>query len=462
MLTPSRCIVLSRYRLLMQLRGRRKALDAEFMCRNPVNYVEYANYCKKLERLLLLLDNNNVIADNILESIKCEWKQMCLTNKEAIVQLFGEEMKVKSSEKVVGFKSASVAVLKRRLRDSRKSELLWRLQMELSRRVREGWFVVFNTLTVSSDNVEVVFKRGSDEWRKYVQRIDNAVAKRIYGSVSAARRASDPYHTYFGVVEEGSESGRLHIHCLHMVKVLPLGSVDPNLGSSVPYKRIIDRWRLFWPFGHSMPIAVRFSAYDAYGKLGWLWPCSSMVDRKPIKAKPPQALASYVGKYISKNYTSEERRPELWRTRMTRGLGMCSLRKLTEKMTLGNQRKMINQVWSGRQIRVQGKAVPIEMVRKILVRSWIRKMWCRSRHRLWSYIQALKPQENIVKQLQRLTSPKERFKSVRCMSSEIRSWKEMDIFSVKDMLSDVVSDLCGVYTSKSVSYGPVLAYVGRR
>mgnify|MGYP000494816243 CR=1 FL=1 len=462
MLTPSRCIVLAQYRLLMQLRGRRKALDAELMKRNPLNYVEYFTYCKKLERMLLLLDNNNVIADNRFYDLKQEWKQMYLTNKETISNLFGELEEQESSSQVKDFKSASVSVLKRRLRDSRKSELLWRLKMELTKRVREGWFVVFNTLTVASDNVDVVFKRGSDEWRKYVQRIDNAVAKRLFGSVSAARRAAVPYHSYFGVVEEGSESGRLHIHSIHMVKVLPSGSVDPNLGSSKPYKRIIDRWRLFWPFGHSMPIAVRFSAYDAYGKLGWLWPCMSVADGRPIQAKPPQALASYTGKYISKNYTSMKRRPELWRVRMTRSLGMCSLKKLTMMTKVGNQRKLISQMWTGRQIRLKGKAVPLEMVKRTMVRSWIRRMWKKNRRSLWSYLQALKPQENIVKQLLRLITPKERYRTVSCMNLETRNWREMDIFSIRDQLDRIVTDLCGSFDSRVSSYGPVLAYTGRR
>src|SRR5207244_1299753 len=52
-----------------------------------------------------------------------------------------------------------------------------------------------------------------------------------------------------------------------------------------------------WPYGHSMPIAVRYTQ-DAFSRSGWLWP----VDAKgePLKATSYMAVGFYVAKYVNK------------------------------------------------------------------------------------------------------------------------------------------------------------------
>src|SRR5438445_258842 len=49
-----------------------------------------------------------------------------------------------------------------------------------------------------------------------------------------------------------------------------------------------------WPYGYSMPIAVRYTQ-DAFSRSGWLWP----VDAKgePLKATSYMAVGFYVAKY---------------------------------------------------------------------------------------------------------------------------------------------------------------------
>src|SRR5207253_3941435 len=67
----------------------------------------------------------------------------------------------------------------------------------------------------------------------------------------------------------------------HFMRTLPTGSVDPNFGRRVRNRRQLNSLQNTWPYGYSMPIAVRYTQ-DAFSRSGWLWP----VDAKgePLKA----------------------------------------------------------------------------------------------------------------------------------------------------------------------------------
>src|SRR5204863_8015773 len=82
-----------------------------------------------------------------------------------------------------------------------------------------------------------------------------------------------PYTTLF--------RSRLHFHAVHFMRTLPTGSVDPNFGRRVRNRRQLNSLQNTWPYGYSMPIAVRYTQ-DAFSRSGWLWP----VDAKgePLKA----------------------------------------------------------------------------------------------------------------------------------------------------------------------------------
>src|SRR5687768_17716612 len=58
-----------------------------------------------------------------------------------------------------------------------------------------------------------------------------------------------------------------------------------------------DALPISWPYGYSMPIAVRYTQ-DAFSRSGWLWP----VDAKgePLKATSYMAVGFYVAKYVNK------------------------------------------------------------------------------------------------------------------------------------------------------------------
>src|SRR5690606_2732861 len=76
---------------------------------------------------------------------------------------------------------------------------------------------------------------------------------------------------YFCVPEYGTANGRLHFHAVHFMRTLPTGSVDPNFGRRVRNRRQLNSLQNTWPYGYSMPIAVRYTQ-DAFSRSGWLWP----------------------------------------------------------------------------------------------------------------------------------------------------------------------------------------------
>src|SRR5438309_11370721 len=79
-------------------------------------------------------------------------------------------------------------------------------------------------------------------------------------------------------------------------RTLPTGSVDPNFGRRVRNRRQLNSLQNTWPYGYSMPIAVRYTQ-DAFSRSGWLWP----VDAKgePLKATSYMAVGFYVAKYVN-------------------------------------------------------------------------------------------------------------------------------------------------------------------
>src|SRR5438874_2229349 len=76
------------------------------------------------------------------------------------------------------------------------------------------------------------------------------------------RKANDSHadcYQYFRVPEYGTANGRLHFHAVHFMRTLPTGSVDPNFGRRVRNRRQLNSLQNTWPYGYSMPIAVRYT-----------------------------------------------------------------------------------------------------------------------------------------------------------------------------------------------------------
>src|SRR5262249_24689196 len=102
---------------------------------------------------------------------------------------------------------------------------------------------------------------------------------------------------YVCVPEYGTANGRLHFHGVRFMRTLPTGSVGPNFGRRVRNRRQLNSLQNTWPYGYSMPIAVRYTR-DGFSRSGWLWP----VDAKgePLKATSYMAVVFYVAKYVNK------------------------------------------------------------------------------------------------------------------------------------------------------------------
>src|SRR5215470_9648500 len=129
-----------------------------------------------------------------------------------------------------------------------------------------------------------------------IQRLMNAMRQ----AHAEGRKATDSHadcYQYFCVPEYGTANGRLHFHAVHFMRTLPTGSVDPNFGRRVRNRRQLNSLQNTWPYGYSMPIAVRYTQ-DAFSRSGWLWP----VDAKgePLKATSYMAVGFYVAKYVNK------------------------------------------------------------------------------------------------------------------------------------------------------------------
>src|SRR2546430_2056088 len=96
------------------------------------------------------------------------------------------------------------------------------------------------------------------------------------------RKANDSHadcYQYFCVPEYGTANGRLHFDAVHFMRTLPTGSVDPNFGRRVRNRRRFDSLQNTWPYGYSMPIAVRYTK-DAFSRSGWLSPVDFFFKQK--------------------------------------------------------------------------------------------------------------------------------------------------------------------------------------
>src|SRR5205807_4092213 len=94
--------------------------------------------------------------------------------------------------------------------------------------------------------------------------------------------------------------GRLHFHAVHFMRTLPTGSVDPNFGRRVRNRRQLNSLQNTWPYGYSMPIAVRYTQ-DAFSRSGWLWPVDAK-DRKSGSAGMPRPISYAVFCLKKKTY----------------------------------------------------------------------------------------------------------------------------------------------------------------
>src|SRR5271163_3998917 len=160
---------------------------------------------------------------------------------------------------------------------SRRGFAIQRLMNAMRQAHTDGWFIVFDTLTLADNRLEA-----------------------FYGNRNALR----DYIRDMGLMG-------LHFHAVHFMRTLPTGSVDPNFGRRVRNRRQLNSLQNTWPYGYSMPIAVRYTQ-DAFSRSGWLWP----VDAKGLGAKEWNNSLKTKLSLLPK---------KLFRIRMSRNFGMKML-----------------------------------------------------------------------------------------------------------------------------------------
>src|SRR5699024_11178341 len=123
----------------------------------------------------------------------------------------------------------------------------------------DGCFIVFVTLSLADHRLATRYDNPNDmlDFFRDILRFNLAADERN-ANVSHA----DCFQ-YFCVPEYGTANGRLHFHAVHFMRTLPTGSVDPNFGRRVRNRRQLNSLQNTWPYGYSMPIAVRYTQ-DAF------------------------------------------------------------------------------------------------------------------------------------------------------------------------------------------------------
>src|SRR5437588_356722 len=128
-----------------------------------------------------------------------------------------------------GIKDECSRLLEASTMKSRRGFAIQRLMNAMRQAHADGWFIVFDTLTLADDRLEA-FYDNPNALRDYFRDIGRMVL------AAEGRKANDSHadcYQYFCVPEYGTANGRLHFHAVHFMRTLPTGSVDPNFGRRV-------------------------------------------------------------------------------------------------------------------------------------------------------------------------------------------------------------------------------------
>lgn len=314
-------------------------------------YSECEKHVNFLDSVSKYLDITNTINQTVLtggvdargkpEKVQTEWrKYLADCPKKYLDIVFGMPTKVNAGYDMI----ARQLILSQF--GQRKAEHIQRLNNETHQRTKDGWYLVFDTLTFSDDGLRSYFNdpKRHNLFRDYVRIVGRAVNSAL--GLPKDSSYADNYK-YYAVYEHGSKNGRFHYHIVHYCKVLPFGARDPLFG--VPTDLITEESNHIreWPkfvHGRNFAIACRYTG-DPFTRDGWLAPRDANGNIR--ENKPVDAVIRYVAKYVSKETdrkatltveTKENERKwqetlkrldlkKSWeenefRTRMSRGFGM--------------------------------------------------------------------------------------------------------------------------------------------
>lgn len=425
----------------------RVQLKGDFVNKALAAIVELEGMGARLDKLPLI-DHTNVKGSAdwlVYQDIKQEFELSYSNHEGTLLDIFGPSVRAERSSVGHPLVADALSGLKRRSIKARIGEHKWRLEEEVKQRSEEGWYVIFNTLTVAPHAYKSVFEKGSRDFRDYIRRFDNAIASSCYGSVRLAK--GQDYHSYFGVVERGDKYGRLHIHVLHMCKDLPESwKVDPNAGRAIASNREVVKVKPFWRFGHSKPLACRFVENDAFSRAGWRWPVEKKGLRwRPVRAKPAIAVARYIVKYVLKGYHTHKGEG-LWRTRISRGLGLRRMIRCVKQCTTIQVLGFLR--WNLSWLEVQGRRFPGSCLRREFLRELL-KRWKSGNSGSWRHgwrrsmllksLREVRPQPPFGERLQCLYQRIPTSNCVSCTHSPAAFWRNSAAFEVYGVFEKVFS-----------------------
>ena len=338
---------------------------------------EYLNVLQSLDaaqdRFGYQLDSNPTMDPNLIVRLRRQMDWPLIDRARALRTEFYSGARSKLS----ALDQAFYARLRNSTRQARQYEHISRMVWEMLEADRNDWFPVFVTLTVRPTHYDQVFATNSRCFRDYIRTIRRQIGRRL----GMSKRVADveDIHRYFAVVERGGSGDRLHVHCLHWCKALPVSPQDPNTGRLVADRRQLPAWCQAWEFGFVTAFPVRTGPRDVYARLGWRWPVERVegTDRwQPYPAKGPRAVANYMGKYIAKNYGSNGK--DYWRCRMTRNLGLKMIRSRVESLPSNRLLQMLRSPLP--MVKHQGRTVSHAAMRRLAARELLTRHGSRSRY----------------------------------------------------------------------------------
>jgi len=471
------------FRLYNTVRARLTAIQFQFnllsklklynSLSHSISYDPHISFLQDLLRSIKQLDYNSVICNTQYTHCYRLFKTLPKTTKEHCLLIFGNYIPRKSTfdkqeqimerfvnrleKKGLATQKQKDALIKLKFDNQlrrtfikktrleclagRKADVKKRLTYEVIHRTTENWALVFNTLTVDEQHINQVFETNSTHWTDYIRTVDRSVGISIYGSWRKALKArldGDEFHTYFAVVERGSKTGRLHIHVIHFMRKLPLGSFDPNKGAFQPYYRQLDTFRKFWLWGNSMPIAVRFGQSDHYGQLGWRWPVEKVGKIYiPIPIRSPMGMINYVSEYVSKSIeTKQQKGPKTWRIRQSRILGKHPIKQLVKLLPTEKLEQLLI-IPSLKRHNLFNRPISSNLIKHLALKECLKRM---TPTKFLSYnmeLIQLEPKESCFQKLNRVLSTMQTITNPRAGISDRNILKSMVDFDMSEEIKMV-------------------------
>ena len=238
----------------------------------------------------------------------------------------------------------------------------FRTSVECLEANRDGWYVVFDTLTYDPSRYDD--EEFGKEVFKWIKKLRQRVGVAYFGSDDAIKGHYSSEFFRYCLVFEQHKSGRLHAHCIYFMRDLPLGTsyADPNEKNRSRPNRLQPVGFPRPEFGFSNPIAVRFDGRDVWARLGWSWP----LDKTGVPRAPssPVALARYLTKYISKERG-------VARCRMSQNFGIQSLTNRLKTLKISE----LTQLQTSRQkFNYHTMTVPRNLLRQMTRRTLARQI----------------------------------------------------------------------------------------